>query len=166
MTYYLSSFGGAGWQFFDNSGVILSGGKIYSYEAGTTIPAPTYTDSTGGTPHTNPIVLNSAGRVATGEIWLPAGASRKFILTTASDIQLGSFDNVQALASGEATIQNFTGTGAQISFTLSNIPASENATNVYINGVYQQKNTYSVSGNTLLFSEAPPLTASIEVAFF
>jgi hypothetical protein len=29
--------------------------------------------------------------------------------------------------------------------------------NVYINGVYQQKNTFSLSGSTLVFSEAPPI---------
>ena len=166
MTYYLSSFGGAGWQFFDNNGVILSGGKIYSYQAGTTTPAPTYTDSTGGTPHANPIILNSAGRVATGEIWLPAGANRKFILTTSLDVQIGSFDNVQTIASGESFVENFTGTGAQLNFILSNIPLSENATNVYVSGVYQQKNTYSLLGATLTFSEAPPLNSSIEVAYF
>ena len=43
---YISAFGGVGTQFFDNNGVILSGGKIYSYEAGTTTPAITYTSST------------------------------------------------------------------------------------------------------------------------
>ena len=74
-TVSLSIFGGVGAQFFDNNGVILSGGKIYTYEAGTTTPLATYTSSTGNTAHTNPIVLDAAGRVpAGGEIWnlLPA----------------------------------------------------------------------------------------------
>lgn len=61
-------------------------------------------------------------------------------------------------------VANFSGTGAQAVFFL---PAntSENATNIYVNGVYQQKNTYSVSTNQITFSEAPPLSASIEVIY-
>jgi len=64
-----------------------------------------------------------------------------------------------------AKIDNFTGTGSQLIFTLTD-STNENATNVFINGVYQQKNTYTVSGATLTFSEAPPVTSSIEVAYF
>jgi hypothetical protein len=41
----LSIFGGVGAQFFDNNGVILTGGKIFTYEAGTTTPLATYTSS-------------------------------------------------------------------------------------------------------------------------
>ena len=37
MAVFLSSFGGAGVQFFDNNGVPLAGGLIYTYAAGTTI---------------------------------------------------------------------------------------------------------------------------------
>lgn len=166
MTYYLSSFGGVGWQFFDNNGIILSGGKIYSYEAGTTTPAPTYTDSTGGTPHANPIVLNSAGRVATGEIWQPAGSSYKYVLETSAGVLIGTFDNVSAIVSGEATLANFTGNGSQTVFNLAFAPPSENSTNIYISGVYQQKNTYSVVGTAVTFSSAPPFGSSIEVTYF
>ena len=70
MTVNLSALAGAGQQFFDNNGNPLSGGKLYTYAAGTTTPKTTYTSITGLTAHTNPIVLDSAGRVATGEIWL------------------------------------------------------------------------------------------------
>jgi hypothetical protein len=38
MTVNLSLFAGAGAQFFDNSGTILSGGLVYTYTAGTTTP--------------------------------------------------------------------------------------------------------------------------------
>jgi hypothetical protein len=166
MTVYLSSFGGVGWQFFDANGVPLSGGKIFSYVAGTTTPAVTYTDALGTAPHTNPIVLNSAGRVATGEIWAPAGSKYKYVLTTSTNVLVGTFDNVSTIAAGEGTIQNFTGTGSQTNFALSFAPISENSTNVYISGVYQQKNTYSLNGLTLVFSQAPPANATIEVTYF
>jgi hypothetical protein len=65
----------------------------------------------------------------------------------------------------EFQVQNFTGTGSQTIFTLSSASLGENFTFVYINGVYQQKNTYTVSGTTLTFSTAPPITSSIEVMF-
>ena len=48
-------------QFFANNGTFLSNGLLYSYVAGSTTPAPTYTDSTGVTANTNPIVLNARG---------------------------------------------------------------------------------------------------------
>jgi len=50
-------------------------------------------------------------------------------------------------------------------FTLSAASLGEDYTLVYINGVYQNKNTYTVSGTTLTFSEAPPITSKIEVMF-
>jgi len=58
---------------------------------------------------------------------------------------------------------NFTGDGATTAFTLGIEPGSENNTQVYIDGVYQEKGTYSVSGTTLTFSTAPPNLSGIEV---
>jgi len=158
----LSAFGGVGWQFFDNNGVPLAGGLIYTYEAGTTTPQATYTTSAGTVAHTNPIVLNSAGRVPGGEIWL-LFANYKFILQTSAAVLIATYDNVTSGA-GITTIANFTGDGTTVSFNLGNA-TNENNTNVYINGVYQQKNTYALSGSNLVFSEAPPDTSSIEVSF-
>lgn len=160
----LSIFGGVGAQFFDNNGNPLSGGKIYTYEAGTTTPLATYTSSTGGTAHTNPIVLDSAGRVPGGEIWV-VSQLYKFVLKTSADVTIATYDNVGGIFNGAAIIANFTGDGTVVAFTLANSPFSENATNVYINGVYQQKNTYSIAGAVLTFSEAPPVTSSIEVNY-
>lgn len=163
MAVNLSPIGGAGWQFFDNNGVPLAGGKMYTYAAGTTTPQATYTTNSGSTAHSNPIILDSAGRIpAGGEIWLSVGLSYKFLLKTSVDTQLWSADNITSI-SGTGVVSNFTGTGAQVTFTLSSSPANKNTTQVYINGVYQQKNTYSVAGTTLTFSTAPPYTSSIEV---
>ena len=57
---------------------------------------------------------------------------------------------------------NFTGNGST-AFTLGVEPGSENNTQVYIDGVYQEKGTYSVAGTTLTFSTAPPNLSGIEV---
>tara|TARA_Y100000401_G_scaffold75627_1_gene61453 strand:- start:4677 stop:6008 length:1332 start_codon:yes stop_codon:yes gene_type:complete len=69
------------------------------------------------------------------------------------------------IGGGGATlaVDNFTGDGSDTTFTMGAVPETENNTQVYIDGVYQQKNTYSISGTTLTFSEAPPNTSSVEV---
>ena len=41
-------------------------------------------------------------------------------------------------------------------------PLHENATSVYIDGVYQSKDNYSISGSTLTFSTAPPSGTAVE----
>jgi len=161
---FLSPVGGAAAQFFTNSGVPLTGGKLYTYAAGTTTPQVTYTSSNGVTAHTNPIILDSAGRVPGGEIWLLA-PPYKFVLTTSTDVLIATYDNISGIGAASYQINNFTGTGSQIAFTLSTASLGENFTFVYINGVYQNKNTYSVASTTLTFSEAPPLTSLIEVMY-
>lgn len=63
-------------------------------------------------------------------------------------------------------VDAFNGTGSQTAFTLSGDPGSENNTQVYVAGVYQEKDTYSLSGSTLTFSAAPPVgTSNIEVVW-
>lgn len=161
MSVNLSAFGGVGWQFFDNNGVPLAGGLIYTYVAGTTTPQATYTTSAGTIAHTNPIVLNSAGRVPGGEIWLLL-SGYKFVLQTSAAVLIATYDNINS--GSTPAIANFTGNGSTVSFALGTA-STENTTNVYINGVYQQKNTYALSGSNLVFSEAPPNTSSIEVSY-
>lgn len=53
--------------FADANGVPLAGGCIFSYQGGTTTPQATYTDYTGGTPNTNPVILDSSGSAV---MWL------------------------------------------------------------------------------------------------
>lgn len=97
MAVNLSALAGAGQQFFDDSGVPLSGGKLYSYAAGTTTPQTTYTSASGSTPLSNPIILNSGGRVPTGEIWITAGSNYKFVLKTSTDTTLATWDNITGI---------------------------------------------------------------------
>jgi hypothetical protein len=85
---------GAAAQFFDDSGVPLSGGKLFTYLAGTTTPATTYQSAAGTAEHPNPIVFNAAGRIASGEIWLTTGVSYKMVLKTSADVLIGSYDDI------------------------------------------------------------------------
>jgi hypothetical protein len=96
MTVNLSPFAGVGAQFFDDNGDPLSGGKIFTYAAGTTTPKATYTDFTGGTPNANPIILDAAGRTP-DEVWLNYGDAYKFILKTSTDITVGTYDNIDGI---------------------------------------------------------------------
>lgn len=99
MTISLSAFAGVGTQFFDDSGNVLSGGKVYTYDAGTTTPRATYTDITGSVPHSNPIILDSAGRVPSGGmIWVTDGLLYKFVVTTSLDVTLDTYNNVSGIS--------------------------------------------------------------------
>ena len=66
------------------------------------------------------------------------------------------------ITSTDLKASDFTGDGSTTSFTLGYSAVKSN-TFVYIDGVYQLKNTYSVSGTTITFSTAPPLDSVIEV---
>jgi hypothetical protein len=164
-TVNLSPIGGSGWQFFDNSGNVLTGGKLYTYAAGTTTPLASYTSVAGNILHTNPIILDASGRISNGgQVWLAIGVSYKFVLKTSTDVQIWSADNITGI-SGAQLVENFVGTGSQTVFNLANAPFNENTTQIYINGVYQQKNTYTVVNTAVTFSEAPPITSTIEVNY-
>jgi hypothetical protein len=55
-----------------------------------------------------------------------------------------------------------TGNGSQVAFGLTVAPGSKNNIQVYIDGVYQNKASFSISAATITFSEAPPLNSAIE----
>ena len=55
-----------------------------------------------------------------------------------------------------------TGDGSTTTFGLTSAPGVKNNIQIYIDGVYQNKATYSISGASVTFSEAPPVGASIE----
>jgi hypothetical protein len=139
-------------QFFDLNGAPLSGGLLYTYAAGTTTPLATYTDSTGNIANTNPIVLDSRGEA---NVWLE-GAIYKFALYTSVGVLIWTVDNIN----GSTFASNATGDGTTTAFSVVN-----GFTAIYINGVYQNRNTYTVTSGTVTFSQAPPLTSIIEVVY-
>ena len=68
-----------------------------------------------------------------------------------------------AAVSASVVKNDFVGDGVQVAFVLSASPSTILATNIFINGVYQEKDSYTLSGNTITFSVAPPLSSSIEI---
>lgn len=101
-TYYLSPITLI-LQFFTNVGVVLNGGFVYVYAAGTTTQVTTYSDSTGTTANSNPIALSSAGRpVASGTgapvaVWLAGGVAHKMVVQDASGNFIASIDNLTSI---------------------------------------------------------------------
>ena len=76
---------------YDNLGNLAIGGLVYTYAAGTSTPATTYTDSTATTPNANPVVANSRGEVS---IWLATGKAYKLVAYDASNNLLWSKDQI------------------------------------------------------------------------
>lgn len=157
MTVSLSPVGGAASQFFNSGGVPLYGGKIYTYEAGTTTPKACFTEANGLTAHTNPIILDSAGRVPGGEIWLTSAQAYLFILKTSSDETIGTYDNIYGYSAGaeNAVTEVQVATAGQTSFTLTSMiyTPTTHTLGVYIDGVNQVVNNSYVetSATTVTF---------------
>ena len=76
-------------------------------------------------------------------------------------------NHIRASIAGSSVAQNaFSGDGSTVAYTLSISPTNEDNTQVYVDGVYQHKSTYTVSGTTLTFDTAPVNGTAIEVIMF
>ncbi len=99
------------------SGAPLASGKVYTYLAGTTTPAATYTTEALSTANSNPVVLNSAGRAS---IWLDPDVTYRIVLKTANDETVYDVDNISSGVAGtvpSASVE-FTQSGASSAVTL------------------------------------------------
>jgi hypothetical protein len=63
-------------------GVPLSGGKLFTYLAGTTTKIATYADGNAYTQNSNPVVLDTNG---CAPVWLVQGTAYKFVLSPSTD---------------------------------------------------------------------------------
>ena len=80
---------------------------------------------------------------------------------TSDILQISTF--VKVLGTGDMVTNTFTGNGSTAAYTLTANPDTEENTIVFVDGVYQEKDTYTVSGTTLTFDANVPNGASIEV---
>ena len=152
-------------QFLDSDGNPLAGGKVYTYAAGTTTPKATYTDSTGGTENTNPVVLDSAGKPQpNGSIWI--NGSYKFVVKDSDDVEVETTDNISSFvaiaAAADAYFQSFSGDGATTVFTLSEtLGSDEKAVFVFVDAGGGKgfdilaPTAFTISGTSLTFVAAP-----------
>lgn len=143
MSVNLSPVFGVAGQLFDNNGNPLAGGKIFTYAAGTTTPAATYTNASGSIAHSNPIVLDGAGRVPSGEIWLTDGIAYKFVVEDSTNALIGTYDNLTGINSNFVAFTNQqeiqTATANQTVFNLATVTyqPGTNSLTVFVDGVNQ-----------------------------
>jgi hypothetical protein len=166
MAVNLSPVGGAGAQFFTDSGQVLTGGLLYTYLSGTTTPATTYTTNSGLIPNTNPIVLDAAGRVpSSGEIWLTGGINYKFVLQDQNGVQIWSVDGLSGFAGSNQSGQ-VTATQGQ---TVVSVPftylVGQNSLSVFVNGSKQIVNTNYTETTTVSITFLSGLNAGDVVEF-
>ena len=140
-------------QFDSSSGVPLAGGLLYSYAAGTTTPQATYTDSTGTTAQTNPVVLGVDGGAS---VWLGA-LGYKFVLTDAFGVQQWSQDNCSSVSLAQLTGTNsFTSLAVTGGFTAGSITSTGlfGAVTATISGAASVGGALTVSGNETVSGNA------------
>ena len=101
---------GNGQQFFDNTGLPLNGGLIYTYQAGSSTALATYTDINGTVANSNPIVLDSSGRLSS-EVWLTYGYNYKFVLKTSVGTTIGTYDNLYGIIGVQTAVGTTIPTG-------------------------------------------------------
>lgn len=92
-------------RFFTQNGAPLNGGKLWSYQAGTTTPLQTFTDDGGLTPCTNPIILDANGETS----FYIGDTAYKFVLLDSSDVPQWTVDNVLSLRAQIAAAVNTAG---------------------------------------------------------
>ena len=117
------------------------------------------------------INLTSGSGSDNSVVQLTAGAGITLTRNSAAEVTVASSASGSA---GQVTTQiNISGSsptqatdGSRTAFTISSTPASENNLQIYLDGVYQAKDTFSVSGTTVTLSTAPPAGSSLEIIHF
>lgn len=160
--------------FTDRDGTPLENGYVYLGEPGKdpeTNPVPVFWDTALTIPAVQPIrtVYGYLSRNGTPAKLYANDTVSLTVKNSKQEVVFSSLTNIpfDPSTSARIEVEKFTGNGVQTAFVLTSAPVSENNTQVYINGVYQNKDGYSISGNTLTFTQAPPGAGSdIEVVTF
>ena len=158
--------------FTDRDGTPLDAGYLYFGTAGLnpeTNPIQVYYDVNLTQPAAQPLRTSNGYVMRNGSPAL-IYANAQFSVTVrdkASQLVIYSpvgFGVAPGTASGSAlAYDTFTGDGTTVLYTLSLAPGSVNAVSIYIDGVYQSKDSFTLAGSALTFSAAPPYLSEIEV---
>ena len=109
------------------------------------------------------VFLNGVLQEPTTDYTATSGSSVVFVngLSSGEIVQIATFAKV--IGTGDIGRNTYSGDGSTTAFTLGSDPEGENNLQVFIDGVYQEKSTFSQSGTTLTFSSAPASGTTIEV---
>ena len=104
------------------------------------------------------VAVNGANLGSVSNVYISGGSANQILKTDGAG-------NLTWMAQPAATItvDNFTGTGSQTTFTLSVIPTSINQTVINYNGAFQLRSAYTLSGANVIFTEAPESGSAVEV---
>lgn len=162
-------------QQFNQNGVPLAGGKLFTYAAGTTNKQVSYTNSNGNTPNTNPIILDANGQC---DLWLTLNLGYKLVLAPPWDTDppqapFWTEDNIETFAPvavgnmidelgsdgtpGFKAADNDFVPGTTTSLTLSESYGIKANLWVDFDALTQGADQYSLSGNTLTFTSPIPV---------
>lgn len=90
-------------------------------------------------------------------------------LNTAAELgdllQVVAFTPNVELLPADTMVSTFTGDGTTVDFTLGATPGIIQNTSVYLDGVYQEKSTYTLDGYVVTLSEAPEIGTGIEIVY-
>jgi len=87
---------GNGISFLGTTGLPLAGGKLYTYQAGSSTPLASYTTIDGTVANSNPIILGSDGKLPS-ELWLTYGYNYKLVLKDSNDVLIYTYDNIYGI---------------------------------------------------------------------
>ena len=115
---------GNGVSFLGVTGLPLSGGKLYSYQAGSSTPLATYTTVSGLIANANPIILGTDGRTP-NEVWLTYGYNYKFILQDSAGGTIATYDDIYGILGTIPAVASVLPTGMILlwSGSIGSIPA-------------------------------------------
>jgi hypothetical protein len=91
-----------------------------------------------------------------------SGTTLTFSTAPANGRVITVYHILSNISGSNMIVDSMTGDGSDVTLTLSVAPVSENNVQVYIDGVYQSKSNYSISGTTLTFTTAPPNGTAVE----
>jgi hypothetical protein len=99
---------------------------------------------------------------------LTVAAGNNISLTTDASTDTLTIASTGGSSGGTVTIQrnNYTGDGSTVAYSVSSTVISENNIQIYLDGVYQDKDGFTASGTTVTFGTAPPATTAIEIMHY
>lgn len=139
-------------QFFDANGNPLNAGEVYTYAAGTTTPQATYTDQGGGTPSTNPIILDSAGRAVW---WLDSTLTYKYVVKDSLGNTIRTVDNITPASSGGG----LSSLGSVAAYSIIGNPTGSSAVPIAMTGAQAAQ---TIGGWTLIQTQTASASATID----
>jgi len=111
----------------------------------------------------NNLIVFIEGIFQQQDAYVLSGNTLTFVSAPANGNKILIYSIAAAVSGSNLNLDSMTGDGSDTTLALSIAPINENNCFVTIDGVYQSKSNYSVSGSTLTFSTAPPAGSAVEV---